>query len=45
MVGSISVREVIGRPETRIERETRFYIASHRTANAAIQGDAIRRVL
>jgi predicted transposase YbfD/YdcC len=37
-----TVREIIGHPEARIERETRFYIASHRTANAVLQGNAIR---
>jgi predicted transposase YbfD/YdcC len=37
-----TVREIIGHPEARIERETRFYIASHRTANAQLQGQAVR---
>ncbi len=40
---SISVGEIIGRPEARIERKTRFYIASHPAANAALQGAAVRR--
>ena len=37
-----TVREIISAPEAKIERETRFYIASHRTANAKVQGEAIR---
>ena len=37
-----SVRETIARPGPEIERETRFYIASHPTADAEAQGTAIR---